>query len=460
MPAESVNPSASPVPAGGRSVAPASPTTVPGGFDPLPGGTDEARRRLAEVTALMRDISTYTDPNEMVKAYGRRLRTLWEADGIISLSRRDLSYPMLRITRFSQWGENQPDPWRQRDSLPLIRGGVLADLLYAGQPRVINDFRPDPSDPAYEFIKGFHAINVVPHYDAGESLNMVVQYFESPERRFDLDRFPDAFWLSNLVGRGVNNMVLGRRLRDAYDEIDRELKVVGDIQQSLLPQRLPVVPGLHLATYYQTSRRAGGDYYDFFDLKDGRLGIFLADVSGHGTPAAVLMAVLHALAHQFPGPPEAPSKVLEYINRELASRYTDGGTFVTAFYGVYEPGTRTLHYANAGHNPPLVLRAGRESFESLSGTGLPLGILADGGYELDRVTLAPGDRLCLYTDGITETRGLSRGAMFGEEALAAALRRGVGTPAEVLGQVLDELATYSAGAAAADDRTVILAQAV
>lgn len=408
----------------------------------------------------MRLISTFTDPNEMVNAYGDRVGRLTNVEGILSISRRGLSYPQFRITRWSGWESDGPDPWRERDKLPLLSGGVLAELIYSGEARIINNFVPDPADPAYPYIKTFRAINAVPHFDGGQALNMVVAYFENDAGRFNPDAFPEMVWMSNLFGRGVNNMVLGRQLREAYNEIDRELKVVGDIQQSLLPREMPTLRTADLAAYYQTSRRAGGDYFDFFQLPSDKLGILLADVSGHGTPAAVLMAVLHALAHQFPGEPASPSRVLAYINQQLATRYTDGGMFVTAFYGVYDDATRTLEFASAGHNPPLLVRTGSgERVDRLMGTGLPLGITTDADYGDSRVTLGKGDLLCLYTDGITETRAVSGPAMFGEDLLAAAMRRGSGTPAEIIGQVLDEVSTYSGGAAAADDRTMILLRA-
>ena len=119
---------------------------------------------------------------------------------------------------------------------------------------------------------------------------------------FDPETFPEWFWVSSLFGRVTHNLVLREELKDAYEIVERELKVVADIQRSLLPQVLPKIPTLELAAYYRTSRWAGGDYYDFFPLPDGRWGILIADVSGHGTPAAVMMAITHSLAHSLPGP--------------------------------------------------------------------------------------------------------------------------------------------------------------
>jgi sigma-B regulation protein RsbU (phosphoserine phosphatase) len=188
------------------------------------------------------------------------------------------------------------------------------------------------------------------------------------------------------------------------------LKVVGDIQRSLLPDKLPEIPGLQLAAHYLTSRRAGGDYYDFFPLSDGRWGIFIADVAGHGTPAAVLMAVTHSIAHALPGDPDPPSRLLSHVNRALAQRYTNGtGTFVTAFYGIFDPATRKLTYSCAGHPRPRIRNCEGGccgvAADTLDGSlGLPLGIDADEEFIDAQVQLKRGDVLIFYTDGITESR--------------------------------------------------------
>ena len=127
--------------------------------------------------------------------------------------------------------------------------------------------------------------------------------------------------------------MLAEQVRDAYNLVDRELQIVGDIQRSLLPAVLPDIPTMKLAAHYQTSHRAGGDYYDFFPLPDGRWGILIADVSGHGTPAAVMMAVTHSIAHLYPGTSAPPSEMLNFVSQHLSRRYTQGvGAFVTAFY--------------------------------------------------------------------------------------------------------------------------------
>src|SRR5205085_8839936 len=140
-----------------------------------------------------------------------------------------------------------------------------------------------------------------------------------------------------LFGRATHSLVLADQVKRAYDRLDRELQTVADIQRSLLPTTLPAIPTLDLATDYQTSTRAGGDYYDFFPLPDGQWGILIADVSGHGTPAAVIMAITHSIAHTSTDPKTPPSRLLAFVNDRLAAGYTENGNFITAFYGIYDP---------------------------------------------------------------------------------------------------------------------------
>lgn len=214
-----------------------------------------------------------------------------------------------------------------------------------------------------------------------------------------------------------------------------------------------------LAAYYQTSHRAGGDYYDFFPLPDGKWGILIADVSGHGTPAAVLMAITHSLAHSYPGMPTPPARLLDHVNRHLAARYTvDSDTFVTAFYGVYDPATRTLTYASAGHNPPRLKRCVDGTLDLLDGaTALPLGIFPDRVYHERTHRLVPGDQLVLYTDGITEAHN-ERGEMFGLARLDKVLENCAIGAADILESVLSALKEFTGSQAIHDDRTLLVAK--
>src|SRR5215218_2552450 len=276
---------------------------------------------------------------------------------------------------------------------------------------------------------------------------------------FRREQLPEHVWMSNLFGRATHNLVLSDELKKAYEVVDQEMQVVADIQRSLLPVTLPHVPTLDLAAHYQTSRRAGGDYYDFFPLPEGKWGILMADVAGHGTPAAVLMAVTHSIAHTLAGPPAPPSKLLSFINDHLTARYTaDSGKFVTAFYGVYDPRDRRLTYASAGHNPPRVRRAGTTDVRAIDREGsLPLGIQPHVTYCDTTEDLAAGDVLLLYTDGITEARGPGRD-LFGVERLDRVLVDCDGGAATVVSRILAAVEKFTEGRPATDDRTLLAAK--
>src|SRR5262249_38047925 len=274
------------------------------------------QERLAFVDQMMREMTLEDDPQTMVRSYGIRVRKLMPAGRWLSLSRRGGGPPWDRITRSSTWTE-EIDPWKQKSRLPLLRGGLLGELIYGEGPRLIDDIAPllSDDDPAFGYLAGFRSLMAMPHYDHGRALNMVVLLEKEPEA-FDPEKFPGWFWMSSLFGRLTHNLLLRDELKRAYEIVERELKVVADIQRSLLPQTLPTIPGLALGAHYQTSRWAGGDYYDFFPLPEGRWGILIADVSGHGTPAAVMMAITHSLAHGLPGHPEPPGHLLGHVNRQ------------------------------------------------------------------------------------------------------------------------------------------------
>jgi sigma-B regulation protein RsbU (phosphoserine phosphatase) len=415
------------------------------------------QERLAYIVDAMRDMSVQTDAQEMVRSYGTRVRTLLPVARWLSLSRRGLEAPWYRITRSSTWTE-AIDPWKQKDRLPLLEGGLLAELIYGDEPRLIEDITPflAADDPAIEYLSGFRSLMAVPHFDQGVAINMVIT-LQPDAAAFDPETFPEWFWVSSLFGRVTHSLVLKEQLKNAYEIVERELKVVADIQRSLLPQVLPKIPTLELAAYYRTSRWAGGDYYDFLPLPDGRWGILIADVSGHGTPAAVMMAITHSLAHGVPGPPDPPATLLGHVNRQLSNRYTASNeVFVTAFYGVYDPVNRTLTYSSAGHNPPRLKRCGDGSVSALEEVGgPPLGLFEEVQYDQTTLALIPGDILAFYTDGITEAMD-SENVQFGTTRLDEVLRRCGLDATEIIRATVEAVDLFTGGHPPEDDRTLLV----
>ncbi|MCE7974526.1 MAG: stage II sporulation protein E [Leptolyngbya sp. PLA1] len=417
------------------------------------------QQELQIIDTAMRGVSDVTDPDLMVRAYWDSIRELLPDADYLALSRRGVEPPDYLITRSARFVEHF-NPWKERHRLPRLRGGLLGEIAYADAPVVIENLpeRLREDDPGYFYLRGYQALVALPQYEGGRGVNIGMTLYESGEE-FDPSRVPMMHWQASLFGRGTQNLVLRNQLQSALAALDRELRTVGQIQRSLLPATLPDLPGLEFAAHYHTSASAGGDYYDFFPLEGGRLGIFIADVSGHGTPAAVLMAITHALAHTAPGSLTPPHDVLSHLNSRLARSYTLDGSFVTAFYAVFDPATRRLTYSCAGHNPPR-LRRGQTVRSLDSAAGLPLGVLDDQSFPQSSIDLASGDLLLLYTDGITEAMPApasdGRAELFGVERLDALLAQSHQCSArECVELITREVAAFVKGAPAADDQTLL-----
>ncbi|RJP32335.1 MAG: serine/threonine-protein phosphatase [Phycisphaerales bacterium] len=419
----------------------------------LDAAESDVAQRLQLATDMMREISVQTDPQEMVRAFGRRMESWIRRDRVVSLSRRGLAAPKYYVTRSSTWTE-RVNPWTQKSKLPILAGGLLGELLYGDELRVIDQLEPDPRDATFEYLKDMRSLVAVPLYDGGQAANMVVMLSARPGA-FDHAKLPDLMIQANLFGRATQNLVLASQLHAANAEMDREMHRIGQLQRALLPPSLPDIPGVSIAVAYETATRAGGDYYDFFDLGDGRWGILIGDVSGHGASAAVVMAITRTLLHsqRLKGTP--PDQVLYDTNARLArqsERYDT--TFVTAFYGVYEPASARLHYSSAGHNPPLLMRLSGEVLELDRAQSFPLGIAADWERADAELTLRRGDTLLLYTDGITEAFNPT-GEMYGRERLHACMCEPSFSARGVLDCILGRLYAFTDGAPAQDDRTLL-----
>lgn len=249
----------------------------------------------------------------------------------------------------------------------------------------------------------------------------------------------------------------------ALAELDRERKAVGEIQLSLLPASLPEIPGFEMSPYYRPSQQASGDYYDVVPLIDDQWGFVMADVAGHGTPAAVIMTALRTLIHA-----ELPSnrdksagEFLERVNQVMTKTCLRNGRFVTVWAAVLNPVTRRLTYSSAGHNPPRLLR-GRSVLALDAAVGLPLGIEPAATYEDEGITLEPDDLLVIYTDGITEAMRPGYGGveLFGTERLDQLLSEcGSVRPCDCAECVTRSIAAFTGNSAPTDDQTMLILRA-
>jgi serine phosphatase RsbU (regulator of sigma subunit) len=243
---------------------------------------------------------------------------------------------------------------------------------------------------------------------------------------------------------------------DAERRVDREIAIAREVQARLFPQETPRLEHLELAARCIQARSVGGDYYDFLELGSDQVGFVIADVSGKGVHAALRMANLQAhLRSQAGSAPRDRLRVLREVNRMLCQS-SSAGQFATLFLGVYSDASRRLSYINCGHNPPLCLRQGGtvERFES---TAPLLGAFPVWECALGRSSLAPGDLVVAYSDGITEAE--RDGAYYGEERLLGVLRANAGAPPDaILAAVLADVLDFGAGEQS-DDLTLLVARA-
>jgi phosphoserine phosphatase RsbU/P len=248
----------------------------------------------------------------------------------------------------------------------------------------------------------------------------------------------------------------GRAARRRDHKRDREAEEARLIQRALLPTSLPQIPGLDVATAWQPADGVGGDCYDVV-TSGSLLGIAIADVAGKGLPAALLMSNLQAAVRAFAQNAAEPAGLCGNLNR-LLCRHMVSGRFVTFCFAWIDAEKHTITYANAGHNPPLLVRADG-SVERLGEGGTVLGVFAEAVYQQTQLSLDPDDRLLFYTDGITEARSPA-GEEFGEDRLARAASELDAPSAEALkDHILHRLAEFTGGTFD-DDATLIVVEAL
>jgi predicted ester cyclase len=204
----------------------------------------------------------------------------------------------------------------------------------------------------------------------------------------------------------------------ARERVEQDLRVARSIQQASLPKEVPELEGWWIATYYQPAREVGGDFYDLFELEEGRVGVVVGDATGKGIPAALVVSaassMLRAVAQAFHS--SSPGEVLSRVNETLVARIPSN-MFVTCFYAILDPKSATLSYANAGHDLPYMRRSD-DNTEELRARGMPLGLMPGMEYEEEVASLREGESVLFYSDGLVEAHD-PKGEMFGFPRLRA-----------------------------------------
>lgn len=239
--------------------------------------------------------------------------------------------------------------------------------------------------------------------------------------------------------------------------VTRELEIAANIQHSLLPDRLPAVVGFRLASHYRSARQVGGDYYDAVSVPGGGILLVMADVMGKGIPAAMFATIFRTLIHARTDLAPSPGQLLSWVNRSFADELDRVDMFVTAQLAYVDPTTRRLFVAGAGQ-PPLLLAEASGHLRALESGGPPLGIIRGMDYPEESVSLPPGSRILLYTDGLNEARNAA-GHLLGLDTLERAFVQTARErlPAEAArDRLVSLLIQFESGTPQADDQAFLL----
>jgi sigma-B regulation protein RsbU (phosphoserine phosphatase) len=298
----------------------------------------------------------------------------------------------------------------------------------------------------------------------GDLLGIMVVDYAGPEHR-STERLMTI--LSGIAGQAAIAVENDRLLREAAEQerMRQELEVAKRIQTSFLPESCPPVPGWDLAAYWRAAREVGGDFYDFIPMpvrpEDGdgmgRMGLVVADVADKGVPAALFMALSRTLLRTVSIDGRSPSAAISRTN-DLILADARSGLFVTMFYAILQPWSDAVEYVNAGHMPPLVVRAEEGTTEELRVPGMALGILPNESFGEHTLHLRPGDALVLYTDGLTDAANAEQDR-FGLDRLKELVRIHRHEPAHELAETINRAVEDFVGETVQfDDVTLVVAR--
>jgi sigma-B regulation protein RsbU (phosphoserine phosphatase) len=259
-------------------------------------------------------------------------------------------------------------------------------------------------------------------------------------------------FLVTLIAKQRNR--LAAEVRQQRDEYERDLILASQVQRRVLPKP-PILPGLELGAAMKTARLLGGDYYDFFQISEDVVDVVIADVSGKGAAASLLMPSLAVALRLRARELSGPAAILKDLD-EVLHQVTNPATFVTMFYARFDQSSRTLQYASGGHNPPLLVRPRTGESLQLEEAGPIMGILPDAQYSNTVVTLEQGDILTLFTDGVTEQENESGEEFSTERLKEVILRHEMEPAAAVVAHIAEDVSTYGGTKEQMDDLTVVV----
>lgn len=417
--------------------------------------------RIPILLKLTKTLFDETRDHIIISEFTATMREAYAKRCLAMVSTRGLAPGEFRLLRwYTPEGEEKVPPVHSVTDLHKVetrKGGIIARACEGNHPKLASGFSIADDPGVGNLAKPYQSLIAVALPEKSQPADWLVLLDFDPAAFTEGD-LEDLLIRANLVGLVLRNINVATRLKDATAYIQNEIDQIAEIQRNLLPQKFPEIADLELAACYATFDRAGGDYYDVFPdpAGSGNWGFLIADASGHGPSAAVVVAMLHAVVANVARLPE-PAELLEEINARLFARRI-GNSFVTALAGIYEPRTHTFRFAGAGHPPPLVRHGSAVAEVELDG-GPPLGILDRVDSKQAEVVLDPNDCVLLYTDGISE--GMSpEHKLFGVDRITAAFESAPPTAQSVIDSINAALKIHIGVAKPSDDQTMLVIRRV
>jgi len=410
------------------------------------GQIDAAQSLMPALTAAASALISHYPLEELVELV---MNLIFEAvvaeRGALLLRSRDDEESDLRIAAQRGYGEGEE---------VQISRTIIKEVLENRKAVLMLDARTDERfDQAQSILlQGIHSIICAPLWNNREVIGLLYLDHRVTGQMFNEHDLRLVGLIANMAAVKIENVLL---LEEQLEKkrMEEQLALGAKIQRGLLPAQIPQIPGYELFGENQSCYEIGGDYYDFIPKGDGKLAVVIADISGKGVGAALLMAVLQASLRSLIHTAAAPAELVVQLNRVLVEN-SPPNKFATLFYAELDPQAHTIEYVNGGHNPALVRAQGK--IEELRSSGPIVGLIPDVRFESRRISLAPGGVLLLYTDGISELTDAD-GEEFGTERLIALLREPDPADASSLAQAIrDRMEDFCAAEGPADDTTLVV----
>jgi len=422
-------------------------------FQPIMGWMDELVKKL-----LMKDKADY---RIMMEMFSRKIISILNLDELNRTVFDSLKKEMLveevylclcdtKNKRFSLLSEDKSLFFPEDDRL-------IEHLKSRDRPFFLDEVVPEIKTSLLQTLSDSGVFLVVPIYSSEEFIG----FFGLTKKITGLKyTYEDLTLLKVLANQFVTAYRNARLYQESLEKqrIEEELLVAKKIQLGLLPKAFPKGKAFELSAFTQPAYQVGGDYYDFLERSDGSLGVAIADASGKGVPAALMVSLLHAFLRAMMKNKFEPSETISNINQLISSSVSEG-RFATMFYGEFNPLTRKLSYCNAGHNYPIVIRKDQK-VEFLKTGGLILGAFPEATYQMGQVEFEPEDLVFFYSDGLTENFN-EKMEMFGEDRLLELLLENRKLSCEKLKErIIKEVEDFAQGVSLYDDFTIVILKAL